>query len=307
MCTNPKVITVKDWESPIHSRRTSHKEVTVKCGKCDTCRMEKAQEWAIKLINEGKYHKKACFITLTFDNKLIKTGGHSKANDYGAHSGFVFDIKASKEYFQKFMKRLRKHFSNKRITFFHVGEYGEKYHRPHHHVILYGINFTEDGKRHEFRNSTSNHPQYFSETLTDLWAAGICTIQDLNPKNTMYISQYTLKKFKGEEEKKFKPIMSFSNRSRMSQKWLRRNFKEVSKGYLEDADGKKYRVPKSYIRELKRPDNYNKKMYDALEKYEDFLFEHFNKFSNKELIKKQKNREEAMRQRAKNYNKKRDF
>lgn len=110
MCTNPLKILV------------NNEYVTVKCGKCDTCRTEKAQDWAIKLINESKYHKKASFITLTFDNKIL-LDKNSKAAKMGANPSFVFNIENSKEYFKKFIKRLRKKFPDKRITFYHVGEY----------------------------------------------------------------------------------------------------------------------------------------------------------------------------------------
>ena len=98
MCTKPIKMTIKhtngEWE-----------EMYVKCGKCDTCKKEKYQEWAVKLINEAKYHKKNCFITLTFDNKILKDK-KSKAHEYGAHAGFVFNTSESNEYFKKFMKRL---------------------------------------------------------------------------------------------------------------------------------------------------------------------------------------------------------
>lgn len=107
MCTNPMKIIV------------NKEEYTVKCGKCDTCRKEKAQDWAIKLINESKYHKKASFVTLTFDNKICRQG-----NKYGAEAKFIFNIENSKEYFKKFIKRLRKKFSDTKITYFHIGEYG---------------------------------------------------------------------------------------------------------------------------------------------------------------------------------------
>lgn len=106
MCTNPIKIT------------QNREEYTVKCGKCPTCRRERTQEWAIKLINEAKYHKKASFITLTFDNKILLNG-----NKYGADASFIYHIENSKEYFKKFIKRLRKRYKEKKLTYYHVGEY----------------------------------------------------------------------------------------------------------------------------------------------------------------------------------------
>lgn len=288
MCTKPIKITVNG------------EEYTVKCGKCDTCRREKAQEWAIKLINEAKYHKKACFITLTFDNKIL-LDKNSKAYKYGASPSFVFHIDNSKEYFTKFIKRLRKKYSDKKITYFHVGEYGEKTKRPHHHAIIYGINFDED--RIEMELSKSGKQQYFSKTLSDLWACGRISIQDLNGNNTIYICQYSLKKFKQKNDR-YKTIMSFSNRSKISTKWARRNYNEIIKGYLEDNDGKKFRVPKSYLNTLKNSDKTKHK--EAYRLYEENIYERM-KNTNKEMIEEQKRKEEVRQRRSDNFNKSRDF
>lgn len=289
MCTNPIKIIVNG------------EEVTVKCGKCDTCRREKAQDWAIKLINEAKYHKKASFITLTFDNKLL-LDKNSKAYKYGANASFIFNIENSKEYFKKFMKRLRRKFQGKAITFFHVGEYGEKTHRPHHHAIIFGENFEED--RIEIEKSKSGKTQYFSRVLTELWAVGRCTVQDLNPSNTAYITQYSLKKFKNNIlNKRYKTIMSFSNRSRISAKYIRRNPEEIIKGYITDSEGKKYKVPESYKKELKN--SVKKKFKECYRKYEENMLERIGDTNSNDIIKQQKIREEIWK--CRNKNKKRDF
>lgn len=291
MCTNPLKITV------------NNEEYTVKCGKCDTCRKERTQDWAIKLINEAKYHKKACFITLTFDNKIL-LDKNSKAYKYGANPSFVYNINNSKEYFRNFMKRLRKKFEGRRITFYHVGEYGEKTHRPHHHAILFGVNFEEDRKEAEL--SKSGHPQLYSETLSELWACGRCRLQDINPNNIIYISQYSLKKFKNNKlNKQYKSIMSFSNRSKMSCKWVRRNYKEITKGYINDGDGKKYKVPQSYKINLKNSEE--EKYRKAYREYEQNLLERIGDIDTTELIRRQKAKEEITKLRMSNMNKCRDF
>lgn len=288
MCTNPIKIIV------------NNEEIKVKCGKCITCRREKAQDWAIKLINEAKYHKKASFITLTFDNKIL-LDKNSKAYKYGAKVGFAYDLEKSKEYFKKFMKRLRKKFKDKNITFFHVGEYGEKTHRPHHHAIIFGENFEKD--RTEMDKSKTGHTQYYSEILTQLWAAGRCSVQDINSNNIIYIAQYSLKKFKKTD--KYKGYLTFSNRSKMNCKWVRRNHKEIIKGYINDADGKKYRIPESYKKNLKN----EKKgpLYESYCKYEENINERLDNISDSDLIKKQKIKEKILEQRALNLGHKRDF
>lgn len=290
MCTNPQKIII------------NKEEYIVKCGKCDTCRREKTQEWAIKLINESKYHKKACFITLTFSNKIL-LDKNSKAYKYGARPSFVFHIENSKEYFKKFIKRLRKYYEGKRITYYHVGEYGEKTHRPHHHAILFGINFEED--RIPMPLSKSGKKQYYSQTLSDLWACGRISIQDCNTNNIIYISQYSLKKFQNNElNKNYKAIQSFSNRSKFNCKWVRRNPTEIIKGYIADKDGKKYKVPKSYIKNLKESENeYFKR---CAREYEETIFNNISNYSNNDVIKNQLIKEQQIRKRNENLKKPRD-
>ena len=46
-----------------------------------------------------------------------------------------------KKEFQKFMKKLRKKYPQKKIKYMVSYEYGEKLYRPHIHAIIYGHNF----------------------------------------------------------------------------------------------------------------------------------------------------------------------
>lgn len=263
MCTKPYKITQDVWHEELGEY--TKEDLEVPCGKCWSCRKKRAKDWTIKLINEAKYHNEACFITLTFDNHILLDES-SKARKYGALPNFPYTINASKEYFKKFMKRLRKKFADKKITFYHIGEYGEKTHRAHHHAILFGVDFREDRTRAEL--SKSGKEQFFSQTLEDLWACGRTRLQLINDHNIQYIAGYTQKKYKKKFEYKRiiengkevmikvlndeKEIQSFSNRSKMSVKWIRRHPEHIQRLFLEDKDGKKYSIPKSYSKEMKK-------------------------------------------------------
>lgn len=288
MCTNPVKMIING------------EEVTVKCGKCPTCRRQKSMEWAIKLINEAKYHEKACFITLTFDNKILLDKNSKAVRVYGASPSFVFNTDYSMKYFTKFIKRLRKKFSNKSISYFHVAEYGEKTHRPHHHAIIFGINFEEDRK--EMEVSKSGKIQYTSETLLNLWGCGRVSIQDCMPNNVIYICQYSIKKFKQNEDK-YKAKMTFSNRKKMNCKFIRRFPELITKGYLQDIDGKKYKIPKSYIKNLKK----EKKFEKYVEEYEKNVMEKISSESFEERMKREKNKEKILKRRQENMGHSRDF
>lgn len=289
-CINPIKIITKDGE-----------EYKVPCGKCILCRDTKVKDWTIKLINESKYYKKACMITLTFDNKII-LDTKSKAHKYGANIGFIWNIRNSKEYFQKFMKRLRKALNPIKIKYFRIGEYGDAHKRPHYHCILLGTDFDFDRK--EIEKSKSGYPQYMSDTLTNCWAIGRATISEINSHTIGYTAGYSLKKYKYTQDKEtyknnmvkvkhqktieidgikkkitvekweytYKPTMSYSNRAKMNAKWIRRNPQAIENNYLTDEDGKKYRIPKSYIDNLKKSDNKEHQYY--LDRYNERLEEY---------------------------------
>lgn len=314
MCSNPIQLLITRKE-------TGEKEwIQAPCGQCPTCLKRRAKDWTIKLINEAKYHKEACFITLTFDNAILLDNNSKAVKEYGAKANFPYNINYSKKYFCKFIKRLRKKFKDKKITYYHIGEYGEKTHRAHHHVIIFGIDFREDAIQADL--SKSGKPQLFSQTLEDIWACGRTRIQLINDNNIAYIAGYNSKKIpinrqekppnKYEEYTKwwnewkrrknqYKPIQSFSNRSKMSVKWIRKHPEQLrDREFLTDKNGKKYAFPKSYIREMKlecEKGAYtsNPLYIQAYQSYdqrrEDFSFEN-NKLSKKEQITKAKIKEE---------------
>lgn len=275
MCSNP--ITIK----------INGEEKKVKCGKCEICRARRAKDWSIRLICEAKYHKKVSFITLTFDNKILLSKD-KKINKYKAETSFIFHINNSKEYFKKFIKRLRKKYKDKYISYYHIGEYGEKTKRPHHHAIIFGINFEEDRK--ETNRSKTGHIQYESTTLNELWGAGKCTIQDANENNIIYSAQYINKKQK--MDKRYKSIFSFSNRSKISQKWAIRNHQELRKGYIETKDKKKFPIPETFKNLIKKRIN----LYDEYN-LRDTLIQIENKAM--EAIKNEKEYKEMLQRKAK--------
>ena len=87
----------------------SKESMTVPCGKCIGCKLDKARSWAIRCVHEASLYEDNAFITLTYDDShLPPTGSLVKAD------------------FQNFMKRLRFHFGGNNIRFYQCGEYGDK-------------------------------------------------------------------------------------------------------------------------------------------------------------------------------------
>lgn len=152
------------------------KEIEVACGQCIGCRIDRSQQWAARIVHEAQMHQDNCFVTLTYDSENVPTDGS-----------------LNKRHFQLFMKRLRKKHNDKKIRFFHCGEYGHKLERPHYHACLFGIDFP-DRVEHGTNNGVIH---YSSRELEELWGKGFCSVGELNYETAAYTSRYIMKKITG--------------------------------------------------------------------------------------------------------------
>lgn len=162
-----------------HSRANAYidRKMTVKCGQCIGCRLQHSHMWAIRCVHEASQHEGNHFITLTYDDDHLPRDGS-----------------LNHEHFQKFMKRLRKSLSGKRISYYMCGEYGEKLERPHYHALIFGHRFREltlGGK------SGKGEALFHSAELEKLWPLGRSSAQDVNFKTASYCSRYVTKKITG--------------------------------------------------------------------------------------------------------------
>lgn len=153
-------------------------EVQIPCGKCIGCRLEQSRQWAMRCTHEATLHKENCFLTLTYDNYHLDPSGSLNKTDI-----------------QLFMKRLRKRFPNKTIRYFQCGEYGELHQRPHHHVILFGLDFHD---KEVVEIADTNFPLYCSRTLSNLWPFGLHRLGSVSFESTAYVARYVLKKIEHE-------------------------------------------------------------------------------------------------------------
>lgn len=157
------------------------------CGRCIGCRLEHSRQWAMRMMHEAQLHSENCFITLTFDERHLPADGS-----------------LSKKYFQDFMKRLRKRFSDhfvvgvdgkKRssIRYFQAGEYGSLTGRPHFHAALFGLDFPD--KR--LYSRSGGNSLFTSAILESLWPFGFSSVGALTFDSAAYIARYITKKVSG--------------------------------------------------------------------------------------------------------------
>lgn len=151
--------------------------VELPCGRCIGCRLERSRQWAIRCMHEASLHDENSFITLTYSPEQLPEGETLVLSDM-----------------QKFIKRLRKSYSDKKIRYFACGEYGDNFKRPHYHVLLFGFRFDDEEVlckgSYELRRS---------DELERLWPFGFCSIGDVTFESAAYVARYCLKKITGEK------------------------------------------------------------------------------------------------------------
>lgn len=150
--------------------------VSVPCGQCIGCRLERSRQWAIRCVHEAQLYQDNCFITLTYSNEYLPVDGS-------------LDI----THFQKFMKRLRKRFG-KGIRYFHCGEYGAKYRRPHYHAILFNFDFKD---KYLWKEENA-FKLCRSPVLERLWPFGHSSVGTATFESAAYVARYILKKVNGD-------------------------------------------------------------------------------------------------------------
>ena len=169
-CLSPRTVGFKaDGKAISWSPKEFNKELAtfqLPCGKCLECRLDYARQWAIRCIHEAQMHPKNAFVTLTYSDEYLKS------------PKLVYSD------FQKFMKRLRKS-SEKKIRFYHCGEYGEESLRPHYHGLLFNYDF-EDKKL--FKEEQGNR-LFTSETLSRLWPKGNHIIGEVSRGSSGYVAR----------------------------------------------------------------------------------------------------------------------
>lgn len=199
-CTSPRTAYMKSDKKPTDNVTLAWSEqeaaarwggnyhsVQIPCGNCLACRLKKSQEWATRCQHELRYHKEACFLTLTYNNENLPTDGC-----------------VSNRAHQLFMKRLRKYIDKVRpgckIRFFMCGEYGSKKARPHYHYIIFGFDF--DDKVVHARTSRGDL-LFRSPALGRLWPFGFSTIGSVTHESCAYVARYVTKKMHGKDGASF--------------------------------------------------------------------------------------------------------
>ncbi|AXH73200.1 MAG: replication initiator protein [Microviridae sp.] len=153
--------------------------ITVPCGQCIACLLNKQQYWVIRLTEQQKSSETSHFITLTYDDENLPIddfgGGHTHKNDV-----------------QLFLKRLRKYCKKTGIKYFITAEYGDTTNRPHYHGIFFNL---------PFHNGNLYYKRKAEKILTNVWKNGVVDVEPCTPKTISYVTKYVVNNNKYPEDK----------------------------------------------------------------------------------------------------------
>jgi len=154
----------------------------VGCGQCLPCRLNKRRVWSHRIMLEAKQYTDNAFITLTYDDEHLPTGGTLVPAHY-----------------QLWLKRLRIRLQEKAVRYFIVGEYGEGTERPHYHAILFGYPHCR------------NHPHVCKSRrceqcslIFDTWGHGLIQVGTLTHASAQYCAGYITKKLTKADDPRLK-------------------------------------------------------------------------------------------------------
>lgn len=174
-----KTVNRKTGKRPIvfnPSEGFSDLPVQIPCGQCIGCRLELSRQWAIRCMHEAQLKDENMFITLTYSNEHLP-----------------HDESLNKDHFPLFIKRYRRYLDRQgkgeSIRYYHCGEYGDDFDRPHYHAIIFGHIFKD--KKLWKKNL------YTSKTLDGLWQKGAVIIGAVTFESAAYVARYCTKKVGG--------------------------------------------------------------------------------------------------------------
>lgn len=210
--------------------------IQVPCGQCVGCRLERSRQWAMRCMDEAQMHKNNSFITLTFNDKNLPKDGS-------------LDVR----HFQLFMKKLRKTIKQS-VRYYHCGEYGEKFGRPHYHACLFGYGFPD---KYLFKLTNTGFKLYRSPILERVWPFGNSMIGDVTFESAAYVARYVMKKITGEMadehyvnkrtgELRKPEYTTMSRRPGIGFSWFEKYSKDVFPSGTKVVRGVEVRCPRYY-------------------------------------------------------------
>lgn len=222
------------------------KDALVPCGQCIACRITRRTHWAIRMYHESLYWPWSIFVTLTYSDENLPFAGSLR-----------------KRSVVLFLKRLRKRLGERSIKYFACGEYGDKFGRPHYHMILFGMFVCENCKSCNWEGSFDK-PTGDCEIIRNAWKndkgeeIGNIRISNLTYDRCRYVAKYIEKTYITDDMKKEREGLLFCKELpfRISSNGIGFDYVMENAKYLQERmwlyhDGKKVGLPLAYKKKLR--------------------------------------------------------
>lgn len=229
------------------------------CGQCIGCRLEYSRQWAVRCCHEASLWDENSFVTLTYSDENLPKNKSINKDDV-----------------QKFIKRLRRSVEPKKIRYFGCGEYGEKFSRPHYHLCLFNLDFSDrevfySGKKTRWKNrwkKGNDNTIYTSEMLEKVWNKGFCSIGELTFESAAYVARYVTKKVNGKNvnewyEGKMPEFAVMSRRPGIGHDWIKKYSNDVYPKDFHTLNGIKMKPNRYYDSIYEKA---NKEKFDEIKK-----------------------------------------
>lgn len=218
-----------DRNAPIATATGPVGSLSVRCGRCVGCRIDRARDWSLRCRDEAMMHDHSFFLTLTYDDAHVP-------------------LTLAPADLSGFLKRLRGRIG--RFRFFAAGEYGDRFNRPHYHALIFGASVD--------RARSVGKEAFESATIAEAWDQGAHYCGTVTPASVAYVSGYVSKKFgtrlsvpeycdpeTGEVLPHVRPFSRMSRMPGIGERYLERYGMELLRGYAL-RDGRKVPLPRYY-------------------------------------------------------------
>ncbi len=168
--------------------------IQIPCGQCIECRLAYSRDWATRMMLELPYHESSYFVTLTYSDDYVPVSYYPHPDTGEAMPALTL----RKADVTGFLKRLRsrlEYAGKPPIRFYYAGEYGDQTHRPHYHLIIFGLQL-DDLKY--FKSTALGFKLYTSDLIAACWPFGHHSIGQVTFESCAYVARYVTKKWTGD-------------------------------------------------------------------------------------------------------------
>lgn len=229
----------------------------VPCGRCMECRLNKSREWATRMMLECQYHQSSYFVTLTYDDKNVPVTYYPDL-DTGEALPALTLVKSDLQLFMKRLRRRLEYHGRPPIRYYAVGEYGDQTHRPHYHLVIFGLQLDD---LELLKRSALGFPYYRSQLIEDCWPNGYSMVCQVSWETCAYVARYCTKKLSGDFAEFYQTFNILPEFALMSRK------PGIAYQYFEDHKDEIYRTDEIFLQMASggksvKPCRYYDKMYD---------------------------------------------